>query len=45
MLKLKGEPAKRWEFGPGEEACAYYKNGFVRYDINYKTKKIMRMFR
>ena len=45
MLKLKGEPAKRWKFGPDEEACAYYKNGFVRYDINHKTKRIVRMFR
>ena len=45
MLKLKGEPGKRWDFGPDEEACAYYKNGFVRYDINHKTKRIVRMFR
>ena len=45
MLKLKGEPARRWEFGIDEEACAYDENGFVRYDVDYKTKTIVRIFR
>ena len=45
MLKVKGEPEKRWEFAPDEEACAYYKDGFVRYDVDYKTRRIVRIFR